>query len=157
VRKSNERILTTHAGSLVRTPEIIEAMMRDYVGRPLADAELNAVLSTGVAQVVAKQREIGIDVVSDGEFGKKNWIGYLGDRLKNVTQSHLASPGEQSRASVYPDQDRFGAFYQEHVQHEYTQWLPDTPTKGEYIEAGPAFIGANCTGPIEYIPGSRPG
>lgn len=153
MRKSDDRILTTHAGSLVRTPEIVEAMMKDYVGRPLEEEELGRVLAGGVEEVVKKQAEIGLDVIDDGEFGKKNWINYLVDRMDGVESSRLSSPEEQSKAPVYPDQQRFGSFYREHVRHEYTQWLPDTPTKAEYIQAGPAFNGAVCTGSIRYDTG----
>lgn len=81
MKRSSTRILTTHAGSLVRPPEIVEAMIRDHLREPVDQSAFERDLEAAVSSVVRKQAEIGIDVIDDGEFGKSSWIGYLADRL----------------------------------------------------------------------------
>ena len=75
MQRSTERILTTHAGSMIRPPEVLALDAG-------VDASMRTVtLQSAVAEVVRKQVEQGIDVVSDGEFGKSSWFTYVMDRL----------------------------------------------------------------------------
>ena len=68
MKRSDDRILTTHVGSLVRPPELIELV------RAGAEGNLRGsdVVAAATADVVARQAAAGVDVVSDGEFGKPN-------------------------------------------------------------------------------------
>src|SRR5207302_3557492 len=75
MRRSTERFLTTHVGSLVRPTEIADAIRAG--GAPNVDARV----SRAVRDVVRKQAEIGIDVVSDGEYSKPNFASYVNERL----------------------------------------------------------------------------
>ena len=78
---SENRILTTHVGSLPRPTELL-ALMRDKAeGRPYDAIELDRSLTEGVAAVVRQQVEIGIDLVSDGEFAKPSYATYVSERL----------------------------------------------------------------------------
>jgi 5-methyltetrahydropteroyltriglutamate--homocysteine methyltransferase len=70
MRRSEERILTTHVGSLIRPA--------DLNGVETSDAER---LRAAVAQVVRQQVDLGIDVVNDGEFGKSSWASYILERI----------------------------------------------------------------------------
>ncbi len=70
MQRSTERILTTHVGSLVRPPEIMALMEAKTKGQPAPQAQFDATVSKAVAEVVQKQAEVGIDVVSDGEYAK---------------------------------------------------------------------------------------
>jgi 5-methyltetrahydropteroyltriglutamate--homocysteine methyltransferase len=77
----DNRILTTHVGSLPR-PDSLLAIMHDQAeGRPFAPAALDAELERSVKEVVRLQVDLGIDLVSDGEFSKPSYATYVSDRL----------------------------------------------------------------------------
>jgi len=80
VKRSTDRILTTHVGSLVRPPELLQAAAE---ARQSADARERylTVLGRATADVVARQSQAGIDIVNDGEFGKSSWANYVLDRM----------------------------------------------------------------------------
>jgi 5-methyltetrahydropteroyltriglutamate--homocysteine methyltransferase len=80
VKRSTERILTTHVGSLVRPAALLELAAKAREN-PAARDEYEAYLTRAVADVVAKQAKAGIDIVNDGEFGKLGWANYILDRL----------------------------------------------------------------------------
>src|SRR4051812_26460723 len=84
VKISDKRVLTTHAGSLVRPPPIIEAMMAKDIGNPLEASVFESILCEQVAEVVRDQARAGIDVVDDGEFGKTSWISYVAERMTGL-------------------------------------------------------------------------
>jgi 5-methyltetrahydropteroyltriglutamate--homocysteine methyltransferase len=67
MRHSTDRILTTHAGSLPRPDALREAWGK---GGGTSEAELDGLLKTAVSEVVKSQKNVGIDVPNDGEFGK---------------------------------------------------------------------------------------
>src|SRR5207237_10870754 len=75
MRRSTERFLTTHVGSLVRPPEIADAI------RAGGARDMDARVSRAVRDVGRKQAEVGIDVVSDGEYSKPNFASYVHERL----------------------------------------------------------------------------
>jgi 5-methyltetrahydropteroyltriglutamate--homocysteine methyltransferase len=69
-----ERILTTHVGSLIRPPKLVEFWHAIEDGKPYDEAAFEACLTDSVAEIVLQQAETGIDIVSDGEFSKGvNW------------------------------------------------------------------------------------
>jgi 5-methyltetrahydropteroyltriglutamate--homocysteine methyltransferase len=76
-----DRILTTHAGSLPRPADLIEMMWARMDGRNVDSATLEDRMRTAVAEVVDKQRELGIDVISDGEMGKPGFSTYVSERF----------------------------------------------------------------------------
>ena len=78
---SSERILTTHVGSLPRTPAVVEMLMAKENGTGYDPAAFAEVMRTAVAQVVARQVRCGIDIVSDGEVSKISYATYVKDRL----------------------------------------------------------------------------
>ena len=78
MKRSTDRILTTFAGSLIRPPEVLA------LEPETDDATRTATLRTAVAEVVRKQVEVGVDVVSDGEFGKSSWFTYVMERLERL-------------------------------------------------------------------------
>ena len=70
MKASTDRIRTTHAGSLPR-PDDLAHMMYDVIdGKEVDQAALDTRVAAAVEEVVARQREAGIDVISDGEMGK---------------------------------------------------------------------------------------
>ena len=70
MKRSTNRILTTHAGSLSRPANLIEMNRARASGESKDDAAYAKCLAGAVADVVRKQRDAGIDIVDDGEFGK---------------------------------------------------------------------------------------
>ena len=90
---STERILTTHVGSLTRPAEIIDAMRARVNQEPYDRESFAASLRKGVAEVVRRQAEVGIDIVSDGEFGKSGFAAYINERLGGF-ERRPGNPGE---------------------------------------------------------------
>src|SRR3954469_11983252 len=82
VKRSTERILTTHTGSLPRPPDLIKTMFAKEEGVPVDRAALPGRVRAAVAEVVAKQARAGIDVVNDGEMSKPSYATYIKDRLE---------------------------------------------------------------------------
>jgi len=93
VKRSTDRILTTHVGSLVRPISIRSIMTARDFGQPYDEAEFDRILKTEVANVVRQQAETGIDVISDGEYGKAGWIRYVAERLGGFVHRE-ARPGD---------------------------------------------------------------
>ena len=67
--ENEDRILTTHVGSLVR-PDDFSALLRSRMEGDVDESEYLSLLNRSVADVVAQQVDVGVDIVSDGEFGK---------------------------------------------------------------------------------------
>jgi 5-methyltetrahydropteroyltriglutamate--homocysteine methyltransferase len=76
-----DRILTTHAGSLPRPDQLADMIWARMDGQDVDEGELQRQIEAGVADVVAKQRAAGIDVVSDGELSKTGFSTYVNDRF----------------------------------------------------------------------------
>jgi 5-methyltetrahydropteroyltriglutamate--homocysteine methyltransferase len=81
MKRSTERILTTHTGSLPRPDDLIRTMFAREEGVPVDSSALAARIRSAVADVVDKQVQAGIDVVSDGELSKPSYATYVKDRL----------------------------------------------------------------------------
>jgi 5-methyltetrahydropteroyltriglutamate--homocysteine methyltransferase len=115
---SANRILTTHVGSLVRPPQLVEFLHRIEDRKPYAEAAYEACLKQSIEEVVRQQAQAGIDIVSDGEFSKgRNWAFYVHDRLTGVTSRALTpEEAKDPLAFVGGGQDRvaFPEFYAEY-------------------------------------------
>jgi 5-methyltetrahydropteroyltriglutamate--homocysteine methyltransferase len=81
VKRSTERFLTTHTGSLPRPDDLIRTMFAREEGVPVDAAALAARIRSAVAEVVRKQTAAGVDVVDDGEMSKPSYATYPKDRL----------------------------------------------------------------------------
>ncbi len=81
MKRSTDRILTTHVGSLPRPDDVAALLLKKEREEPYDPAELDALVQRGVAEVVARQRGAGVDVVSDGEMSKVAYSTYAKDRL----------------------------------------------------------------------------
>jgi 5-methyltetrahydropteroyltriglutamate--homocysteine methyltransferase len=79
---STDRILTTHVGSLVRPPELVSLLRAREDGEAVDGQTFDECLRRSVTEVVQQQADVGIDIVSDGEFGKSvSWSRYILERL----------------------------------------------------------------------------
>lgn len=81
MKRSIDRVLTTHVGSLIRPLNVLEGMMAKVLGEPVDEAQFQRDVRQGVADVVARQAEIGIDIPSDGEISKPSFHNYVVERL----------------------------------------------------------------------------
>jgi 5-methyltetrahydropteroyltriglutamate--homocysteine methyltransferase len=113
---AQDRILTTHVGSLVRPPKLIEHLKLIEAGEPYDATAYEACLKASIDAVVAQQAEAGIDIVSDGEFSKgKNWAFYIHDRLGGIARRPL-TPEEAKDPMAAPggghDHEAFPEFYE---------------------------------------------
>ena len=80
MKRSENRILTTHVGSIPRPPQLrqlAEAVQQS----PQNKQQFEAALRESVAEVVKMQAKVGIDIVNDGEFGKSSWANYVLERI----------------------------------------------------------------------------
>jgi 5-methyltetrahydropteroyltriglutamate--homocysteine methyltransferase len=115
---NTDRILTTHVGSLIRPPKLIEFWRAIEDGKPYDEAAFETCLTESVAEVVRQQAEAGIDIVSDGEFSKgANWAFYVHKRLSGIAV-RPATPEEANdpMASMGGGRDHqaFAEFYAEY-------------------------------------------
>jgi 5-methyltetrahydropteroyltriglutamate--homocysteine methyltransferase len=113
-----DRITTTHVGSLVRPPKLVEFLHKVDAGESYDKAGYEACLRESIDDVVRGQAEAGIDVVSDGEYSKgRNWAFYVHERLSNITTRPLTpDEAKNPEATAGGGQDRvaFPEFYAEY-------------------------------------------
>src|SRR4029077_10231252 len=81
MKRSTERFLTTHTGSLPRSEDLVRTMFAKEEGVPVDMAALRARIRAAVAVIVEKDAEAGIDIVNDGEMSKPSYATYIKDRL----------------------------------------------------------------------------
>jgi len=129
---SDQRILTTHAGSLPRPPELTGLFTRRSHGESVDEEALAAAGREAVAWVVAKQRAIGIDVVSNGEQQRESFVLYLRRRLSGI--------GGQGDRAPFADIESYPKFKQER-----TRFLAARPAVSNVAHL------PKCVGPIDYI------
>ena len=146
MRRSTDRILTTHVGSLVRPASIVEAMRAKEAAQPFDDQALGREVKAAVADVVRRQKEAGIDIPSDGEQGKTGFFRYLYDRIDGLKPTVL-EPGD-TRPVLEPGKDRrdFAAFYAQYDPLAQSMWLPPEVERVRVPVSGRAY----CDGPLAY-------
>ena len=144
MKTSTERILTTHVGSIPR-PESVRALLRARLGgQAIDEAELAARAAEAVTDVVRRQAQAGLDVVSDGEMSKTSFLAYTDDRLTGfvtttaATDPSAALTGAGGAWARRVDSRREWRAFREY----YTEYLPR-----EMPMATPPTV---CQGPIAY-------
>lgn len=129
-------VSTTHVGSLVRPPELVEFLRAQENDRPYDVDAFRTCLRKSVEEVVRDQAEVGIEQVSDGEFGKTvSWSRYIRERLAGFEERPL---GGDEGQTVLPGTDKrlFPEFY---AEYERTQGF--TGSLSNWV----------CTGPVSYV------
>jgi 5-methyltetrahydropteroyltriglutamate--homocysteine methyltransferase len=120
-----DRILTTHAGSLPRPDDLAEMIWAGIDGNPVDAAALDARLDSAVEEIVRRQRDAGVDIVSDGELSKSGFSTYVNDRFS----------GFDGRSEFQADD------------------VADFPNLAMRLFATPAMahlVFANCVGEVTY-------
>jgi 5-methyltetrahydropteroyltriglutamate--homocysteine methyltransferase len=130
---SDARILTSHVGSLIRPPEFAALLRKKAAGEEVAG--FDDALRAAVEKVVQRQVDAGIDIVSDGEFGKGiGWEQYVIERLSGFSEPSPIPAGQpQVAVPAWGDFAQFLDFYSEMFPKEQYQERPFP-----------------CTGPISY-------
>jgi 5-methyltetrahydropteroyltriglutamate--homocysteine methyltransferase len=134
MKRSTDRILTTHAGSLPLPPDLKAMLVAKNNRQPYDQAALAARVKTAVAEAVRKQLACGLDIINDGELGKPNFSRYARERLSGFVE-------RPARADERPS----------------TIYGRDLKEFAEYFEKRTATMrGENtwrvfCNGPLKYI------
>ena len=132
MKRSSDRILTTHVGSLVRPPEVLQDILIKVAGKPIDEAAFQKNVSKGVSETVRKQAEIGIDIPSDGEFSKPTFSSYVAERLSGLGPSPITV-----KPYAYPIlQEEFPGFMAEYNAMYTTIWMPKSIPTDIVKEAG---------------------
>ena len=150
MKRSTDRILTTHVGSLVKPDNLLQMVTARDQGQAYDAAALKARVTQAVAEVVQRQAAAGVDIVNDGEFSKSSWCAYFRGRLTNVE----ARPGQRSTPG----------FIWEREERRYPEWFEAARAGGgpsfSYVLRAASAVkgrpisgiqGAFCTGPLKYV------
>jgi 5-methyltetrahydropteroyltriglutamate--homocysteine methyltransferase len=158
MKRSTDRIITTHAGSLSRPAELIAMLRARASGASTDDAAYARGLAGAVTDVVRKQHDLGIDIPDDGEFGKAvagvydygAWWNYAFARMSGFSPAPAGGQAKHNKSGVAElaltsfanrrDWQKFGEFYQ------------DPESSGSLMgSAARRPVGRPaCTGPIKY-------
>ena len=134
MKRSTDRILTTHVGSLIRPQALQDILRAKQAGQPYDQAAYETCLKQSIDDVVSRQADIGVDVVSDGEFGKAiSWNQYVVERLSGFELRVI--PAGYRPGVPGADRTRFKEFYAELDVRE--------PMANAKMVA--------CVGPVKYI------
>ena len=140
MKHSKDRILTTHVGSLIRPQEIKDHLLA-MRGDDYDEAAHRASLTKCVAEIVRQQAEAGVDVVSDGEFGKGiSWSQYVLERLSGFERRFL-DEGAPDPYAAGADRERFADFYKD---------MDEVDARTSRSDGGAVKSESICTGPITY-------
>ena len=140
MKRSTDRILTTHVGSLIRPDPLIALLRAKRAGQAIDVAEHERVLSRAVSEIVHLQSEAGVDVVSDGEFGKSiSWSQYVLERISGFEQRPIA-PDVGNPFARGADRSKFAAFYAELDAHETFATTTDSVCVGPVAYTGEALL-----------------
>jgi 5-methyltetrahydropteroyltriglutamate--homocysteine methyltransferase len=138
MQRSTERILTTHVGSLIRPADLQPFIRARQSGQPYDHQAHARCLEKSVLEVVEKQKAAGVDVPSDGEFGKSiSWSQYALERLGGFERRMVRPDANPFKRGA--DRARFAEFYAELDAAD-----------GPPGSAGATAPLSVCTGPIRY-------
>src|SRR5262249_4426660 len=109
MKRSIDRVLTTHVGSLPRPADLLDVVRAKEAGKPIDEKAHAARLRAAVADVVRKQIDLGIDIIDDGEYGKPSFVSYVNERLGGCECDR------EVRQSPWANGDGHGAARQNHM------------------------------------------
>ena len=133
MKRSTDRFLTTHVGSLARPADVLELMFAKERGHEYDTLAFQSSVLSAVREVVSRQAKAGIDVICDGEQGKASFLTYVSERLSGFTprQQEGEDLWTQSRETL-----AFPEFYEAHSRYRAG------------IVAQPVRL--VCSGPVTY-------
>ena len=142
MKRSTERILTTHVGSLARPDDLAAILRAKDRGQPYDSAAYTRLVKDAVADVVRRQTEAGVDVVTDGEQGKASFFGYIVERFDGFTRKPPPTGQEGNPRGGSREYQAFPEYYA--WSERIAEWAggrgSDRNRYGVHV----------CTGPISY-------
>jgi 5-methyltetrahydropteroyltriglutamate--homocysteine methyltransferase len=149
MKTSTHRILTTHVGSIPR-PESIKVLLRARLeGQSVDQAQLAPRIAEAVTEVVRRQAEVGLDVISDGEMGKVSFLGYAEERLTGfvpvVANARDIPPGNigaswARRIDTRREWRAFREYYEEYLPRAMPPAAPPGVCQGPIMYQGEATL-----------------
>jgi 5-methyltetrahydropteroyltriglutamate--homocysteine methyltransferase len=122
MKRSTDRILTTHVGSLCRPADVLEGILKKVSGQPRDEAAFDEQVKQGVFHNLKMQAEVGIDIPSDGEVSRPSFAGYVTERLGGLATTTEPSA---SGAMNYPIlNEEFPGFMAQYNAMYRKIWMP---------------------------------
>jgi 5-methyltetrahydropteroyltriglutamate--homocysteine methyltransferase len=138
MKRSSERILTTHTGSLARPHHLLDLMKAKENGEPYDPAAYEQAVRDAVEAVVHKQVDCGIDIVNDGEQSKTGFANYIRDRLTGFERAGAERSGPPRTGGR--EEELFPEYYEDYYKIGY------------FTTRVAAVYPLVCRGPISYKP-----
>ncbi|HSF59929.1 MAG TPA: cobalamin-independent methionine synthase II family protein, partial [Candidatus Binatia bacterium] len=135
MKRSTDRILTTHCGSLARPKELLDLMRAKVTGEPYDVSAYAERTRSAVGEIVRKQAESGIDIVTDGEQGKPGFFAYVRERLAGFEPK---GPARGARKEWAAEVAAFPEYYEQYFSRRMM---------GGSIAPRIPLV---CTGPVSY-------
>ena len=133
MQRSTDRILSSHIGSLPRTPAALEVLRARNEDRDIDDELFETTIVEAVAEVVRRQADAGVTVVNDGEQSKWAYMAYARDRLAGFELVQM-SPDTPSALPLEAESNDFPVFYE--------RW--------PYTKGSQSLRQHVCTGPLWF-------
>jgi 5-methyltetrahydropteroyltriglutamate--homocysteine methyltransferase len=133
LQQNKDRIRTTHIGSLPRPHKLLDLMKKKFSGEQYDEGEFDSILRQSVMASVQKQKDCGIDIVTDGEFSKPGFFTYVQERLEGFE----ARPNQklilfQKEVAAFPEY--------------YAEYFKQAMMGGTIVPITPVV----CVGPVKY-------
>ena len=133
IQQNTNRIQTTHIGSMPRPHTLLDIMKKKFAGEKIDEAAFDKMLRQSVMDTVKKQKDCGIDIVTDGEFSKPGFFTYIQERLEGFE----ARPGQkmvlfQTEVAAFPEY--------------YAEYFKQAMMGGTIVPITPVV----CVGPVKY-------
>ncbi len=133
LQQNTDRIQTTHIGSLPRPHVLLDLMKAKFGGQPFDEKKFEALLTDAVTDVVRKQVQCGIDIVTDGEFSKPGFFTYIQERLEGFeTRPNQKLKLFQKEVEAFPEY--------------YAEYFKQAMMGGAIVGLAPVV----CIGPVKY-------
>jgi 5-methyltetrahydropteroyltriglutamate--homocysteine methyltransferase len=145
VRRSTDRMLTTHTGSLPRPPRVVELLLAEQTRPGDHTAELDQAVTAAVVEVVKRQIDCGIDIINDGEQGRTDYTTHVKDRLTGFDGP--SAPPLGTGEPDFPELSAMLAYFASPFQHRPAcsgpvAWKDFAALEGDIARAKAAMAGA---------------
>ncbi|HXV81640.1 MAG TPA: cobalamin-independent methionine synthase II family protein [Candidatus Binatia bacterium] len=134
MKRSTDRILTTHAGALPQPADLKQMHTTHINGQPVDHDAFAKRVREVVAQVVQKQLDCGLDIINDGEVGKSNFSRYARERLSGFIEREVR-PEDRASTIFARDMVEFGDYFNKRTG----------ANRGDNIKR------VFCNGPLKYV------
>jgi len=145
MKRSTDRILTSHAGNLPRPADLWQMLLDRDAGKGPGDAELQQRISRAVSEVVQQQAAVGLDIVNDGEQSKRSWQTYASTRLAGLEQ-RPSTGGPRDIGIIGRDLKEFNEYFR-----NFGAGGAGAPPTLRAGATGGLSDPVYCVGPLEYI------